>query len=569
VALNFSINSLARIVVPATLLIIAFGLVVRASLDGQVVDLPKAPAEPINCVSYTPSGDGRIRHNLKVPRDVIAADLKVLAGQVRCVRTYTVGEGLDQVPDIARELGLRVMLGLWIGADPKHNAREIERGIELARAHTDVIDAVIVGNEVLLRRELSAEQLRTLIEQVRAGTSVPVTYADVWEFWLRNASLAESASFVTVHILPYWEDHPIGVEFAVDHVRSIYRKVQTELPGKRIFIGETGWPSEGRPRLQAVPSPINQARFTREFLVWAHSEHVPYNIIEAFDQPWKRIQEGTVGGFWGLYDAKAQQKFPLQSSLQTRTDWRLGPLTALLCAVLIVLFGWKAWPALGKEGFTWRAIALLGIAAHAAGSTLVAQWRYLIAANRSTLEWIATLTWTMCGWLAFGAICIALARWLDGKSPAPIPSIADILRTLGHGQVAPKSSSRRLGALRFAFLFGMAYVCLGLVYEGRGRDFPLALVGLPITGFALHSMIVAMSRTADSDSSRIDREEIFLGVILLLSAGLVLWIETLANLRAIGWCGLCVLFAVALFLPHTHRRLTQQHQPTEQQASAS
>jgi exo-beta-1,3-glucanase (GH17 family) len=565
--MSASPTKLNRYTIPIVMMVIALALIARAVLDGREVHLVEAPTEPINCVSYTPSGDARIRYNLKVPREVIVADLKLLAGKVRCVRTYTVGEGLDQVPLIARELGLRVMLGLWISADPVFNAQEVRRGIEIARANADVIDAVIVGNEVLLRRELPADQLRALIDQVRAAADVPVTYADVWEFWLRNAALADSVTFVTAHILPYWEDHPIDAERAVDHVRSIYVEVQQAFPNKDVFIGETGWPSAGRPRLNAVPSLVNQAKFTREFLSWAHEHRVRYNIIEAFDQPWKRSQEGTVGGNWGLFDARGQQKFSMQRPVAERTDWRLGPVAALLSAALIVLFGWKVWPALGNERFTWRALALLGIAAHAGGSALIAQWRYLIAANRSTLEWIATLAWTTCGWLAFGAICIALAKCLDGKPTAPIVSVADSLRTLGHGQKTLQANSRLLGALRFAFLFGMAYVCLGLLYEGRGRDFPIALAALPVVGFALYSWVVVTNRSNNNDVGRIDREEMFLGAVILISACIVLWIETLANWRAIGWCGLCVLLAVALFLPHISRR-SQQHQSAEQQTSA-
>jgi len=555
-------HRLIRYALALVMMAIALGLVARAVLDGRAVPLVDAPNGPINCVSYTPSGDARIRYDLKVPREVIAADLRLLAGKVRCVRTYTVGEGLDQVPAIARELGLRVMLGLWIGSNAHFNAQEVQRGIEIARANADVIDAVIVGNEVLLRRELPAAHLRTLMDQVRAAVSVPVTYADVWEFWLRNASLAESANFVTVHILPYWEDHPIDVDRALDHVSSIYRKVQAAFPGKEIFIGETGWPSQGRPRLDAAPSPTNQAKFIREFLAWSHASGARYNIIEAFDQPWKRVQEGTVGGFWGLFDAQGRQKFPLQAPMSARTDWRLGPSIALLTAALTMLFFWKITPAIRRERYSLQALAFLGIAGHAAGSVLVAQWRYLVAANRSILEWIATATWAAIGWAAFVALCVQIARWLDGKPIASIPSIASVAHHLGYGSDARPRDKKWLGALRFALLVGFAYVCLGLVYEGRGRDFPLALAGLPIVGFALHALIATFEH-ADRTAGR---EELFLTVTIVVAGVLIAWIETQANIRAMLWSGLCGLFAAAILLPHVLRRSPQQHQGAEQQS---
>ena len=550
-----------RYAIAAVMLALAFGLVARAVLDGREVDLVKAPDSPINCASYTPSGDARIRYNLKVPREVIVADLKLLAGKVRCVRTYTVGEGLDKVPEIARELGLRVMLGFWISADPKFNAQEIARGIELANANADVIDAVIVGNEVLLRRELQPEQLRALIDQVRTAVSVPVTYADVWEFWLRNAKLADSVSFVTAHILPYWEDHPIDVAGAVDHVRSIYSKVKQAFPNKEVFIGETGWPSEGRPRLNAVPSLVNEAKFIREFLAWTDQDHVRYNIIEAFDQPWKRVQEGTVGGYWGLFDSQGRPKFPLQLSVTARDNWRLGPIAALLSATLALLFFWKLWPVLRNERFTWQALAFLGIAGHTAGSVLVMQWRYLLASNRSTIEWVGTVLWSAFGWVAFAVTCMHIARWLDGKQATSIPSIAYVTHHLGY-RTESIASSRWLGVLRFAVLVGAAYVCLGLVYEGRGRDFPLSIAILPVVGFALHTALASFAKAG----SEVGREELFLCIVLTISGAVMMWIETLANTRALLWCGLIWLFAASVLLPSLLRRTTQQYQGAEQHA---
>jgi exo-beta-1,3-glucanase (GH17 family) len=550
-----------RYMIAAVMLALAFGLVARAVLDGREVDLVKAPDSLINCASYTPSGDARIRYNLKVPREIIVADLKLLVGKVRCVRTYTVGEGLDQVPAIARELGLRVMLGLWISADPKFNAQEVARGIELANANADVIDAVIVGNEVLLRRELQPEQLRALIDQVRAAVRVPVTYADVWEFWLRNASLADSVSFVTAHILPYWEDHPIDVARALDHVRSIYLKVKQAFPTKEIFIGETGWPSEGRPRLNAIPSLVNEAKFIREFLTWANQDQVRYNIIEAFDQPWKRAQEGTVGGYWGLFDSQGRQKFPLQLPVTARDDWRLGPIAALLSATLALLFFWKLWPVFRNERFTWQALAFFGIAGHAAGSVLVMQWRYLLAANRSTIEWVGTVLWSGFGWVAFAVTCMHIARWLDGKQATSISSIAYVTHHLGY-RSEPITASRLLGVLRFAVLIGTAYVCLGLVYEGRGRDFPLSIALLPVVGFALHAALASLEKV----SSDVGREELFLCAVLILSGVVIAWIETVANTRALLWCGLSWLFAASVLLPSFLRRTAQQHQGTKQHA---
>jgi glucan 1,3-beta-glucosidase len=473
------------------------------------------------------------------------------------VRTYSVSEGLDEVPKIARGLGLKVMLGLWIGSDASSNDKEIAHGIAIANQYSDVVTAVIVGNEVLLRREQTPAQLRTLIESVRAGTSLPVTYADVWEFWLRNPDLAQVTSFVTVHILPYWEDNPIGIDHALDHVKNIYAKVKAAFPDKQVVIGETGWPSAGRPRLTATPSLINEARFVREFVDYAARENIPYNLIEAFDQPWKRNQEGTVGGYWGLYSVTGEAKFSFKEPIVAQPSWRFGLLGAITCAVMFILCG-----SLLKPRPSMRALALLGIAGHATGSTLYAQWLYLSTANRSWIEWLATCTWSISGWLVFVSICIAFARWLDGVPLRQPASIASVVRSWGHGARATEDS-RLLGVFRLLELFGLAYVCLALVYDGRGRDFPIAMIGLPIAMFALLDCLLPARIPAT-----IENEELLLALCVGFAACYIAWAETYVNLRAMLWSGLCLLFAIVLCRRTVHSAMYPS-QGTEQKPDAT
>jgi exo-beta-1,3-glucanase (GH17 family) len=524
----------------ATMAVIATTLLARAVLDGRPIEVPTATDSSIQCASYTPSHDARIRYNMQVPIEVIRQDLRILSKDMHCIRTYTVNEGLDQVPTVARELGMKVMLGLWISSNTQDNAREIAHGIEVARANKDVIESIIVGNEVLLRRELTGAQLHDLLRQVRNAVDLPVTYADVWEFWLRNSELAETASFITIHILPYWEDNPVPIDHALDHIRSIYAKVQTVFPNKHIFIGETGWPSAGRQRMQSQPSLVNEARFIREFVDYAANEHVSYNIIEAFDQPWKRIQEGTVGGTWGLYDANGQRKFAFSGSVIPQPNWYFGPALGTILAALSLMLVRKY-----RSRTNFPTQLFITLAALAAGCVLLMQWRYLIAANRNTLEWVATTTWSLSGWAAFLACCAALVKRMDGRDVTlvAIPGINETLHAIGHGaQQASYYGVRLLSALRFLVLFGAGYTCLGLVFEGRGRDFPLSLLGLPVTAFALHALFSTANRR------RTAVEEWLLSFVLLSSSGFVLWNETWVNQRAVLWCLLSSTFAISVII---------------------
>ena len=216
------------------------------------------------------------------------------------MRTYSVDHGLDQIPEIAKRHGLKVMQGLWLSSLPDLSRKQIEVAVALANRYPDVIQAVVVGNEVLLRGEMSAPALAETIREVKARVPMPVTYADVWEFWLRNREVAAAVDFITIHILPYWEDFPIPARDAARHVDAIRKQVAAAFPDKEIFLGEFGWPSAGRMREGALPSRVNQARTLHEVLAQARRDNYRVNVIEAYDQPWKRQLEGTVGGHWGL-----------------------------------------------------------------------------------------------------------------------------------------------------------------------------------------------------------------------------------------------------------------------------
>ena len=237
------------------------------------------------------------------------------------MRTYSIENGLDQVPALAAKVGLKVIQGIWLGSNRLKNLAQISTAVGLAKEYPGVITSLVVGNEVLLRGEMTTSDLAAIIRSVKSQVTVPVTYADVWEYWLRNREVYDAVDFVTIHILPYWEDFPIRAKYAAAHVDSIRKRMAVAFPGKEILIGETGWPSEGRMREGALPSRTNQARVVSEILDLAKQENFRVNLIEAYDQPWKRQLEGTVGGYWGLIDSaqralkyppgRAHQQFPV------------------------------------------------------------------------------------------------------------------------------------------------------------------------------------------------------------------------------------------------------------------
>src|SRR3979411_2646990 len=361
---------------PLALLLISLGAIAAVWWwIATPISLARAPIDPaakLLCVSYAPFRDAQtpLVPTTHVPPEQIAEDLEQLAKISSCVRTYSIENGLDRVPELAAKVGLKVIQGIWLGSDRLKNLAQISTAVRLAKEYPGVITSLVVGNEVLLRGEMTTSDLAANIRSVKAQVSIPVTYADVWEFWLRNREIYEAVDFVTIHILPYWEDMPVRAKFAASHVDAIRKRMAVAFPGKEILIGETGWPSEGRMREGALPSRTNQARVVSEILDLAKRENFRVNLIESYDQPWKRQLEGTVGGYWGLFDSAWRAlKYPPGQTISNYPFWKLQMGCGMALAILVFAVAWltlrrRPWK---PRPASWIAVA---ISASAAGILL-------------------------------------------------------------------------------------------------------------------------------------------------------------------------------------------------------
>jgi exo-beta-1,3-glucanase (GH17 family) len=452
---------------------------------GAAVQMPPSPlaaGEKLYCVSYAPFRGDQSPFGPDVPIDPgqIDQDLAELKRITDCVRTYSIDHGLDQIPAIAQRHGMKVLQGLWLSNRAERSRRQVETAIALAQRFPDVIAAVVVGNEVLLRGEMSEPDLARIIGEVKAKVSMPVTYADVWEFWLRHRDLASTVDFITVHILPYWEDFPIPAREAARHVDAIRKRVAAAFPGKDVFVGEFGWPSAGRMREGALPSPVNQALAMQEVLALAKRENYRVNLIEAYDQPWKRQLEGTVGGHWGLYGAyRREAKFTWGGAVSNHPHWR------------------------------WQAAGGVGLAAVVFGvSALAARRRKVPAAGAGLwlrIAVIATVSGTLIGWTAANVPLESLTIgdwlrslvWAGAALLSPVVgagALASGVRTPSFAQMLGRRDGRprdfvawSLGLLMLAVAVLSVQAALGLVFDGRYRDFPFA----PLTCAAVPLLLIA------------------------------------------------------------------------------
>lgn len=264
----------------------------------------------------------------------IEADLALVQRISPRVRTYTTAQNLDAVPTIADRIGMSVSLGAWIDIhDPVRTEREITTAGALARAHRSVTD-VIVGNESLLREDATPADLISAMRRVRAASGKPVSTAETWDTWLKHPEMAQEADFITIHVLPYWEGVPADKAVAV--AVSRYNEVRRAFPGKRVVVGEFGWPSAKFNREGAIASAANQARVVREFAATAARLGIPYNMLEAFDQPWKTM-EGDVGPYWGLFDASREAKFALSGPVNPDPSWIPRAVIGVSIGLLLAL----------------------------------------------------------------------------------------------------------------------------------------------------------------------------------------------------------------------------------------
>ena len=504
---------------------------------GRPVLLTDAPPGKIHCVSYTPFRGSQTPFDpaLHIPAAQIEEDFKILSGDVDCVRLYATDQGLDQVLPIAQHYGIKVLVGAWIGRDLKANERQLGDVIRLANEYPETVKAIIVGNEVLLRGEQTPETLAAMLTRVKQATGKPVTYADVWEFWLKAPQLANSVDFVTIHILPYWEDQPQPVEAGLAHLEAIVDRVRAAIPSKPILIGETGWPSEGREREDAVPSLVNQARYLREFMAYVEGDGagLDYNLIEAFDQPWKRALEGTVGGYWGLFDAQREAKFPWRGPVTEYPQWLTQFAISTGLAFLLLGMGlvWGYRTGIGD----WIVAALI---AETAGSALVLQVRHSLSAAMAPYDYVAEALLLLVS--AGSAFAVFRAQATDRHEVAAFSAALAWLRRPWAG---PLDLPTSLALLQGSAAVTALALALGFIFDPRYRDFPLAALLTPAISFVWLGWSARRDRpTVGQDR----REEALLSGLLFLGSLLVAVREGPLNLVALSWAATALLLALPL-----------------------
>lgn len=245
------------------------------------------------------------------PGDIIEPEqvrkrLEILKPHIKWVRSFSCIEGNEHVPRIAKQMGIKTMVGAWLGNDEELNEKEINNLIALAKE--GVVDIAAVGNEVLYRNDMSKETLLKYIKRVKdALPNIPVGYVDAYYEFTRHPDLVDACDVILTNCYPFWEGTPL--EYALPHMQQMYAQTVSVAKGKKLIITETGWPSKGQSIDDSTPSHINALKYFIYTQLWTKAAGIESFYFSSFDEAWKVGAEGDVGAYWGLWDKNLELKF--------------------------------------------------------------------------------------------------------------------------------------------------------------------------------------------------------------------------------------------------------------------
>ncbi len=268
---------------------------VRALLEDKIFGL-----------SFSPYVRGQSPGSI-VTEAQIRERLAIIENHVRWIRTFSTTDGFELIPAIAAEKGIKCMVGAWIDDDREKNEVEINNAIAIAQAGHAAI--VAVGNEVLLRGELTESEIIDYINRVKAAVpdGVMVGYVDAYFEFNDHPAISDACDVILANCYPFWEGCP--AEHSLVYMKDMYRRAQHAANGKPVIVSETGWPNVGTPEEGAVPSYENAIRYLLNTYRWAEEDGVDIIYFSSFDEAWKVGAEGDVGAYWGLWDADGKPKY--------------------------------------------------------------------------------------------------------------------------------------------------------------------------------------------------------------------------------------------------------------------
>ena len=210
------------------------------------------------------------------------------------------------IPKLAKEYGIKTLVGAWLGDHEKSNADEIRSLIDLC--DSGLVNIAAVGNEVMYRGDLSEAQLLNCIQEVKSSVKdIPVGYVDAYYEFNTRPKISAACDLILANCYPYWEG--CHLDYSLLYMKQMYQAALDAADGKKVIITETGWPSQGSDLGDAHPSYDNALKYFSNAQQWAEEDEIEMFYFSSFDESWKVDSEGDVGAFWGLWDKKEKIKF--------------------------------------------------------------------------------------------------------------------------------------------------------------------------------------------------------------------------------------------------------------------
>lgn len=277
----------------------------KMSREGLEQTFHKILNEGIHGISFS-AYLGDQKPGSEISEEQVRNRMDIIKPYVKWVRSFSCTEGNQHIPRIAQENGLKTLVGAWLGKDKKKNADEIRGIIEVAQ--NGYADIVAIGNEVLLRGDLSEEELIELIRKVKQELpDLPVGYVDAYFEFTVKPRIVEVCDVILANCYPFWEGYPLEHSFL--YLKEMYNRAVKAAEGKKVIISETGWPNLGSPERGAIPSYENALRYFINTYTWAAEEGIKVFYFASFDETWKIDVEGDVGAYWGLWDKDGNLKY--------------------------------------------------------------------------------------------------------------------------------------------------------------------------------------------------------------------------------------------------------------------
>lgn len=262
-------------------------------------------SEKIHGISFSPYIEGQ-GPGTEISEQQIQQRLSLIESNTQWIRSFSCTEGNESIAKVAKQRGLNTLIGVWLDDDLENNEKELANAIEVAKqGHVDIL---AVGNEVLLRGDLTEAQLINYIYRAKqALPNIEVGYVDAYFEFEDYPNVADACDVILANCYPFWEGCP--ADYSLLYMKDMYRRAVKAGKGKRVIITETGWPNQGTSERGAIPSFDNAIKYFINTYLWAEEEGIEVFYFSSFDESWKIADEGDVGAYWGLWDKDGQLKY--------------------------------------------------------------------------------------------------------------------------------------------------------------------------------------------------------------------------------------------------------------------